>query len=185
MSAYRSVITQHWVSGRPLRRWRDYDNSSWCGLMSLVVPLPLRALNPGGVELPAAMPLLPAAALAGALVTEVTGVVRIEKLHPSIEMVTSLRWRHIQRACTALLADGRLAVLLLGDLAQPVLDVLALPAEDKHLQTNGIQDGVAFSTILGRMLARGAEHGLITITEGDLAWLHPRLDPGSPEYYGA
>lgn len=163
-------------------RWAGHDNNTyrWCPV-SLVVPLPLRALNPAGVNLQVLEPLLPVSALVGAQVTDFTGVIRVEALHPSLSMVTSMRWKHIFRAGTALLNDGQLALLLFGDMQQPVLDVLALPVEDRQIDT--LRDGCAFSALLGRMLARGAANGGLVITEGDLSWLHPRLDPFSPEYF--
>lgn len=146
-----------------------------------LLPAPLGALTPSGVFLPAGSGV-PAARLAGAMVvSEDKALERLETIHPHIASVTSMRWAHASRVATALLADGSMAVLLIGDANGPVLEVLALQVSSDG--ASALADTIAFTSLFGRLIARRAARGQLSIAEGDLAWLCPNLNPQSRRYY--
>lgn len=93
-----------------------------------------------------------------------------------------MRWSHVKRVATALLSDGTMAVLLMGDLEEPVLDVLALEISSSSGAHN-VAETVAFTSMFGRLVARRAGRGQLIVADGDLAWLCPSLNPQSRHYY--
>lgn len=146
-----------------------------------LLPAPLEALTPSGVFLPAGSGV-PASRLAGAMVvSEEKGLERLESIHPQISSVTSMRWAHTCRVATALLADGAMAVLLLGNSDGPVLDVLALEISSDG--SHALADTMAFTSMFGRLVARRASRGQLLVAEGDLTWLCANLNPQSRKYY--
>lgn len=146
-----------------------------------LLPAPLAALTPSGVFLPAGSSV-PAQRLAGAMiVSEENGLERLESIHGQISFVTSMRWAHTQRIGTALLKDGTMAVVLLGNASHPVLDVLALEISSDG--DSALADKVAFTSMFGRLVAKRASRGQLEIAEGDLAWLCSSLNPQSRRYF--
>lgn len=151
--------------------------------VALVIPVPLRAMTPAGVFLPSTATLVPLTRLAGAQLADRDrgGVQRLEGLHPYLGESAAMRWAHMQRAATARMRDGGLALLLFAGLEGPCAEVLALPVV-RAAGSSG--EGGAFTVLLGRMLARHAQDGQVQVADGDLAWLHPRLDPVDDAYFG-
>lgn len=150
--------------------------------MSLIVPLAVSCLSGAGVSLPTGEPLIPAHELAGAMLVGERGMQRVEELHAELHSVASMRWERVHRACTAMLSDGRLALLVTGEPGLPGLEVLALPAAARRSDVL-TEVGVLFTSVLGEMLAREARHRDVEVAEGDLSWLHPRFDPASQAYF--
>lgn len=146
-----------------------------------LLPAPLAALTPSGVFLPMGSGIA-AHRLSGAMVVSEDNVLeRLESIHSQISSVTAMPWVHASRVATALLSDGTMAVLLLGSSEGPVMDVLALEILSDGKQA--FSDTVAFTSMFGRLIARRAGRGQLSIAEGDLAWLCPNLNPQSKRYY--
>lgn len=146
-----------------------------------LLPAPLAALTPSGVFLPMGSGI-PAHRLAGAMVvSEENTLERLESIHSQISSVTAMPWVHTDRVATALLADGTMAVLLLGNPNGPVMDVLALEISSDKKQT--FSDTAAFTSMFGRLVARRAARGQLSVADGDLAWLCSNLNPQSRNYY--
>lgn len=146
-----------------------------------LLPAPLAALTPSGVFLPMGSGIA-THRLAGAMVvSEENTMERLESIHSQISFVTAMPWAHTSRVATALLTDGTMAVLLLGNPEGPVMDVLALEISSEGKQA--FADTVAFTSMFGRLVARRASRGQLAIADGDLAWLCPNLNPQSRRYY--
>jgi len=146
-----------------------------------LLPAPLAALTPSGVFLPMGSGVA-AHRLAGAMVVSETNTLeRLESIHSQISSVTAMPWVHTTRVATALLTDGTMAVLLMGSVDGPVMDVLALEISSEGKQA--FSDTAAFTSMFGRLVARRAGRGQLLVADGDLAWLCSSLNPQSRQYY--
>lgn len=136
------------------------------------------------MSLPSAA-VLRAEDLAGAQILDRgRGLVRIESRHRYLSSVAEIRWDDVTAAGSALLADGRTAILLWGLFLDSVAEVMTLPTMTGPDRMSA-GDSAAFTVMFGRTLATRVVRGDVQIPEGDLAWLDDRLNPSSPHYFRA
>lgn len=141
--------------------------------------LPVAHLDGDGLRVSASK-VCSSAELAGAqVVWAKDDVRRIESISRSINAVAEMPWSLVARASSAILQDGRLAVLLMSSPGGPSMDVLGLPV----LAAEVLASDLTAANTLGRVIARRACRGQIEIADGDLAWLDPRLNPDDSCYF--
>lgn len=109
--------------------------------------------------------------LAGARLVWGDGLTRLESLATSIYPVNEMRWSMLSHAGSALLADGRAAVLLFSDFKGPCVDILGLSLgfDEQTKAGSGVAQDVTRE--LGRRLGLLVNRGSVSILPGDLGWL--------------
>jgi hypothetical protein len=148
-----------------------------------VLSVPLEALAFDGVSLPDWLSVA-SGDLAGARIVSPDpsqAMLRLEQVNRFATAVSSMSWRHAERVCSGVLADGRNVVLLLSGVSGPVMEVLAMPVVFPGSGAVRAEFAV-FSALFGQAVAAQVASGQVCVSDGDLAWLDSRLNPASAGY---
>lgn len=148
----------------------------------LAVLLPPWSVTPAGIILPGSIPDVPPADLLLTRVPDPVGALTtlLGQRIAQPTTVQRMQWTDTAWAATGILPSGGLCLLMVASPIGGVTDVLAAPVGNRAVST---EESGRSDAVLAAAIIEASNRGTLQVAAGDLAWLHPTLDPASARYF--